>query len=154
MKNLITQLPRKWLILICSILIILITSGIAYGANQIIVHFAGGVDVSGKITIIAPDPVLTDLVVVSTPDFSFTSGSTTVVEGVIVVENNSAWDLTLTDATFAIDSATLVGILGYNPAGTPVLLAHGNHSIPVSLIPSVNATSGEINYSGDLTYSW
>ena len=154
MKNLIAQLPRKWLIVICSVLIILITSGIAYGANQIRVHFGGGVDVSGKITIVAPDPDLTDLVVVSTPDFSFTAGSTVVLTGVIVVQNNSAWELTLDTATFAIDSATWVGSFGYDPASTPVLKAYGQHSIPVSFAPDASPSAGEFNYSGDLTYSW
>ena len=152
MKNFITQLPRKWLIVICSVLIILITSGIAYGANQLIVHFNGGLDVSGKITIIAPDPTLSDLKIISTPDFAFTAGNTDVLTGDIVVENNSAYDLTLANASFTITSAALVGSLDYNPTG--VLKSHGQHSIPVLLAPSVNATFGEFNYSGDLTYSW
>ena len=154
MKNLITQLPRKWLIVICSILIILITSGIAYGANQIIVHFDGGVDVSGKITIIAPDPDLTDLVIISTPDFTFTTGNTDVLTGVIVVQNNSAWDLTLTIATFTIDSTKRTGSFGFNPANTPVLNAHSQHSIPVFFNPHASPAAGEFSYSGNLTYSW
>ena len=154
MKNLITQLPRKWLIVICSVLIILITSGIAYGANQIILHFEGGVDVSGKITIIAPDPTLADLEIISTPDFSFTAGDATVLTGVIVVENNSAWDLTLVYASFAIDSAAWLGSLSYDQVGTPVLSAHGQHSIPVMLAPGASPAAGEFSYSGNLTYSW
>ena len=154
MKNFITQLPRKWLIVICSVLIILITSGIAYGANQIIVHFDGGLDVSGKITIIAPDPGLKDLVIISTPDFTFTTGNTDVLTGVIVVQNNSAWDLTLAIATFTIDSAIGVGSFGYNPATTPALKAYGQHSIPVFFNPHASPAAGEFSYSGDLTYSW
>ena len=154
MKNFITQLPRKWLIVICSVLIILITSGIAYGANQIILRFDGGVDVSGKITIIAPDPTLDDLEIISTPDFAFTAGNTDVLSGVIVVKNNSAWDLNLTFASFAIDSATWLGGLSYDQVGTPVLNAHSQHSIPVSLAPVASPKAGDFNYSGNLTYSW
>lgn len=150
----LNQIKKRWFIPVAALIVIMLFSGIGLAANVIIVHFQGGVGVNGTIHVKAPPPTANDIEIISTPDFTFNSGQIDIIDGVIVVQNNSAYDLTLTLITFDIQSVTWIGAFSYDLSKVPVLKAHSQHSVPVSFNPAQLASSGDFAYSGDLTYSW
>jgi len=149
MNNWMGKLSRKGIILL-AVAAILLFSGVAYGANLLVVSFQGGLGVTGTVKVVAPDPTLADVVVVSVPDFTITAGVSSNATGYITVRNDSAYNLTLQSATFTLDES--VGYISYVNL-TPLLPAKGQHTLKVILYyyPLV---VGDFQYSGDLTYSW
>ena len=151
------KLSRKWIVAGFIIVSLLLGGTIAYAASAIIVDFGSSVGVEGQVIIVAPEPTINDIVVTS-PTFTITYGDTTEVTANMMVQNLSAYDLTLVNVTISMDNTDVAALsLGsFIPGVHSDLLPAGSaHLIPITMAPwGTQVSLGSYSYSGTIEYSY
>lgn len=158
MKDILKRIPKRWVVVVATILSVILLTGVVYGANMLVVSFGGGLGVTGKITVVSPAPD-TNTVTVVVDDITVSTDNL-YSEFYATVTNNSDWDLTYEGITLTCPKEFVVQFDPNEPrvsAFNHVLPSHGSQKIPLMFIVlGIDPTlpRGDYEYSGEISYSW